>query len=76
MLSGREAWVGGMLVSEECTLQQEGSAMAIDDPQSCIICWQHACCEANAKQATPGSAAHSTTIANMNQMPLLPTRTV
>jgi hypothetical protein len=40
--SDREACVGGMFESDECTLQQEGSAMAIDDPQFCIICRQHA----------------------------------
>jgi hypothetical protein len=30
-----------MFESDECTLQQEGFAMAIDGPQSCIICRQH-----------------------------------
>jgi hypothetical protein len=40
--SDREACAGGMLESDECTLQQEGSAMAIDAPQSCVICRQHA----------------------------------
>ena len=74
--SDRDACAGSMFVSDECTLQQEGSAIAIEDPQSCIICWQHARWFAGAKQAKPGSAAQSTTIANMNQVPLLPTITV
>jgi hypothetical protein len=65
-----------MFESDECTLQQEGFAMAIDGPQSCIICRQHVWCGADAKQAMPGSAAHSTMIANMNQARLLPTRIV
>jgi hypothetical protein len=65
-----------MFESDECALQQEGFAIAIDGPQCCIICWQHAWCEAGAKQAIPGSAAHSTMIASMNQAPLLLTRTV
>ena len=50
--------------------------MALDDPQCCIICWQQVWCGAGARQAKPGSAAHSTTIASMNNAFLLPTRTV
>jgi hypothetical protein len=65
-----------MSVSEECTLQQEGFAMAIDDPQSSVIWRQHAWCAEGARQAKPGSTAHNATIANMNSALLLPTRTV
>jgi hypothetical protein len=74
--SDRDACAGSMFVSDECTLQQEGVAMAIDEPQSCVIGWQHAWCGAGARQAKPGSAAHSATIVSMNNAPLLPTRTV
>jgi hypothetical protein len=31
-----------MFESDECALQQEGFAMAIDAPHPCIICWQQA----------------------------------
>jgi len=74
--SEREACAGGMFESEECTLQQERSGIAIDDPQSCVIWRQQAWCGAGVKQAKPGSAAHSTMIASMNQAPFLPTRKV
>ena len=50
--------------------------MAIDDPQFCIICWQQAWCGAGARQAKPGSTAHSAAIVSMKNAPLLPTRTV
>jgi hypothetical protein len=76
VLSDREACAGGTFDSDECTLQQEGFAMAIDDPQSSVICRQHACCAAGARQAKPGSTAHSATIASMNRALFLPTRTV
>ena len=57
-------------------MQHEGSAIAIDDPQSCIICWQQSWCPAGARQANPGSAAHSTMIASMIQAFLVLTCTV
>jgi|GEM_PF-6092068 len=50
--------------------------MAIDEPQSCIICWQQSWCGAGARQAKPGSVAHSTMIASIVQAFLLATRTV
>jgi hypothetical protein len=72
----RDACAGGVFVSDECTLQQEGFAITIDDPQSCVICLQQAWCRAGEKQAKPGSAAHRATIVSMKNAPLLPTRTV
>jgi hypothetical protein len=65
-----------MFVSDECTVQQGGFAMVIDDPQPSVIWWQQAWWEAGARQAKPGSTAHNATIASMNRAPLLPTRTV
>jgi hypothetical protein len=64
-----------MFVSVERILQQE-SAIVIDDPQSCIICWQHAVWRAVARQAKLGSAAESSMIASKNQPLFLSTPTV
>jgi hypothetical protein len=65
-----------MFVSDECTVQQGGFAMVIDDPQPSVIWWQQAWWEAGARQAKPGSTAHSTKIASMNNAPLPLTRIV
>jgi hypothetical protein len=64
-----------MLGSVERILQQL-SAIAMDEPQSCIICWQQAEWCAVARQAKLGSAAESSIIASMNQALFLSERTV
>jgi hypothetical protein len=64
-----------MLWSVERILQQV-SAIAMDELQSSIICWQHAEWRAVARQARVGSAAESSIIASMNQALFLSTRTV
>jgi hypothetical protein len=74
--SEREACAGGTFESEEWTLQHDGLAAVMDNPQSSVICRQQAWCDVGARQAKPGSAAHIATIASMNNALLLPTCTV
>ena len=62
-------------MSVERILQQV-SAIAMEEPQSCIICWQHAEWRAVARQAKLGSAAESSMIASKSQPLFLSTRTV
>jgi len=65
-----------MLVSVERILQQEASRVAMDEPHSCIICRQQSAGWVGARHANPGSAADSSTIANINQAYFLSTSTV
>ncbi len=62
-------------MSVERILQQE-SAIVMDEPQFCIICWQHAERCVGGRQAKLGSAVDSSMIANKNQALFLSTCTV
>jgi len=72
---GCDTSLGGVLVSVERILQQE-SVIVMDDPQSCIIRWQHAEWRAVGRQARLGRAADSSIITSKNKALFLSTRTV
>lgn len=62
-------------MSVERILQQE-SGIAMDDPQFCLISWQHAEWREGARQAKLGSAADSSMITSKNLTLFLSTRIV